>query len=42
MVEVVRLAVDAALLALVDARGGDGRDAHAVADEQDDVLGLRR
>ena len=36
----VEFAVDAALLALEDARGGDGREAHAVADDQDDVLGL--
>ena len=28
------------LLALVDARGGHGGQAHAVAEEQDDVLGL--
>ena len=35
----VGLAVDAALLALEDPRGGDRREAHAVADDQDDVLG---
>jgi len=30
-----------ALLRFVDARGGDGGNAHAVADEQDDVFGAR-
>ena len=36
----VELAVDAALLALEDPGRGHGREAHAVADDQDDVLGL--
>jgi hypothetical protein len=41
----IRLAVDAAFLPLVNAAGRDGRDAHAVANEQDHVLrpvGVRR
>ena len=37
--ERVRLAVDAALLTFVDPAGRDRGDAHAVADEQDHVLG---
>jgi hypothetical protein len=38
--ELVGLAVDAALLALEDAASSHGGHAHAVGDEQDDVLGL--
>ena len=37
--EAVAFAVDTALLAFIDAGCGNGRDAHAVANEQDDVLG---
>jgi hypothetical protein len=36
----IALAVHAPLLAFIDAAGHHGGDAHAVAQEQDDVLGL--
>jgi hypothetical protein len=40
--EAVVLSEPALALPFQDACGGDGRDAHAVADEQDDVAGAQR
>ena len=34
----IGLAVESTLLASIDAGGGDGRNAHTIANEEDDVL----